>query len=339
MRNRNVNRSVSVASIALGAGCLLAALPGAHAAAEGLTEITMGTSWFAQAEHGGFYQAKATGIYEEYGLDVTIEMGGPQVNGLQLLLAGNRDFTMGYPLRNLQKMEDDLPVVTVAASMQRDPQCLLSHPHIESFEEMKGKDVLVASSSETTFWPWLKQEYGFTDAMREPYTFSIQPFLNDKDTIQQGYVTSEPFAIEQGGVDPNIFLFADYGYPPYATTIETTRMMVEENPEVVRKFVQATMEGWKSYFDNPEPGNQLIQADNPDMSDAQIAFGIDKMQEYGLVTGGDAKEQGIGVMTHERWRRIYEFMAGADLVDEDIDWKKAYTLKFLPDTPVLPASE
>jgi len=316
----------------------LAGISGA-ASAEELTEVTFGTSWYAQAEHGGFYQAKAEGIYEEYGLDVTIEMGGPQVNGLQLMLAGDRDFTMGYPLRNIRKMEDGLPVVTVAASMQRDPQCLITHPHIESFEEMKGHDILLATSAETTFWPWLKKEYGFTDAQRKPYNFSIQPFLNDKDTIQQGYVTSEPFAIEKAGVDPNVFLFAEYGYPPYATTIETTRSMANNKPQVVRKFVQASLEGWRSYFKNPEPGNELIQKDNPEMTDEQIAFGIEKMQEYGLVTGGDAKEKGIGVMTDERWRKIFKFMASEDMVDEDVNWKKAYTLKFLPDEPVMPPSQ
>ena len=306
--------------------------------AQDLTEVTFGTNWYAQAEHGGFYQAKAEGIYEEYGLDVTIEMGGPQVNGLQLLLANDRDFTMGFPLRNIRSMEDDLPVVTVAAAMQQDPQVLIAHPQVDSFEDIREHEILVGSAADQTYWPWLKQEYGITDAQRKPYTFSVQPFLTNEDIVQQGYLTSEPFAIEKAGIDPNVFLLANYGYPPYATTIETTRSFTNERPGVVRKFVKASMEGWKSYLENPASGNKLIQMDNPDMTDEQLAYSFEKMQEYELITGGEAEEMGIGVMTHERWRDIHEFMVDNEMITEDLNWRKAYTLEFLPDASVMPSS-
>ncbi|PHS71344.1 MAG: nitrate ABC transporter substrate-binding protein [Alcanivorax sp.] len=316
--------------------CCALLIPALAVAQQPLTKITFGTNWFAQAEHGGFYQAKATGIYEKYGLDVTITMGGPQVNNLQLLLAGRQDFTMGYPIRNLNSVNQNMPVVTVAAPFQSDPQALLAHPHVKSLEEIKGQPVYVFSGAQQTFWPWLKQRFGFSDDMIRPYTFSVAPFLADKSVVQQGYVTSEPFAMEQGGVKPSIFLFADYGYPPYAQTIETTREMIESNPEVVRKFVQASMEGWKSYFENPEPANALIKKDNPEMTDAQIAFGIGKIKEYGLVAGGDAATKGLGVMTDERWKATFDFMAKAGLVPEDMDYKQAYSLEFLPSPPVMP---
>jgi len=212
----------------------------------------------------------------------------------------------------------------------------LAHPHVKSLEEIKGQPVYVFSGAQQTFWPWLKQRFGFSDDMIRPYTFSVAPFLADKSVVQQGYVTSEPFAMEQGGVKPSIFLFADYGYPPYAQTIETTREMIESNPEVVRKFVQASMEGWKSYFENPAPANALIKKDNPEMTDAQIAFGIGKIKEYGLVAGGDAATKGLGVMTDERWKATFDFMAKAGLVPEDMDYKQAYSLEFLPSPPVMP---
>lgn len=306
--------------------------------AQELDEVSFGTSWYAQAEHGGFYQAVATGIYESYGLDVSIEMGGPQVNGMQLLVAGRRDFTMGYPIRNVNAVEEGLPVVTVAASMQGDPQALIAHPHVESFEQMLEDDmpIYVATSAHTTFWPWLKAEYGFTDDAVRPYTFSVAPFLNDENIVQQGYLSSEPFAIMQGGVEPNVFLFADYGYPPYATTIETTQGMIDDNPDVVRRFVQASMEGWASYLEDPTPGNALIQQDNPEMTDEQIAFGIEKLKEYELITSGDAQTMGIGVMTDERWQAIYDFMVEGGLVSSDVDVRDAYSLDFLPADPVMP---
>ncbi|MFW5823591.1 MAG: ABC transporter substrate-binding protein [Marinobacter sp.] len=307
-------------------------------AAEDLDKIVFGTNWYAQAEHGGFYQAVAEGIYEKHGLDVEIKMGGPQVNGTQLLVSGRYDFLMGYPIGNIKAVEEGLPVITVAASMQNDPQSLVAHPHIDSIEEIQEKElpVYLSSSAHNTFWPWLKAEYGFSDDVVHSYTFSVAPFLNDEDIVQQGYLSSEPFAIRKGGVEPSVFLLSDYGYPPYATTIETTHDMVDEDPDLVRRFVQASMEGWKSYLENPEPGNELIREANPEMSSEQIAYGIEKMKEYKLVTDGDAQTKGIGVMTDERWQEIFDFMVEQDLASEDLDLSKVYTLEFLPEEPILP---
>ena len=265
-------------------------------------------------------------------------MGGPQVNGMQLLVSGKRDFSMGYAVGAVKAVEQGMPVTTVAAAFQGDPQALIAHPHITSLEQIKaeGLPVYIAAFANTTFWPWLKSKYGYTDDMIRPYTFSVAPFLADKDIVQQGYLSSEPFAMEKAGIQPSVFLLADYGYPAYATTIETTDGLIEENPDLVRRFVQASMEGWASYFKDPAPGNALIKEANPEMTDEQIAYGIAKMQEYGLVTGGDAATRGIGVMTDARWAKIHEFMLEAGLVDASLDIKDVYSLDYLPSEPVLP---
>lgn len=320
----------------LGATLMAVMLGVGAGTARAADEVTIGTSWYAQAEHGGFYQAKATGIYDKYDLDVNIKMGGPQVNGLQLLVAGKYDFTMGYPLRNIKAVSEGLPVVTVAACFQKDPQGLIAHSQVESLEDVGDRTVLISTSARSTYWPWLQSEYGFTDAQAKPYTFSLGPFLADKEMVQQAYVSSEPFAAEKAGVTPNFFLFADNGYPPYAATVETREDLLESNPDLVRRFVQATMEGWKSYLEDPSAGNSLIKKDNPEMTDAQLKFGLKKLKEYGIVAGGDAKEKGIGYMSDARWQKTFQFMVDADLVSEDVDYKKAYTLKFLPEPPVLP---
>lgn len=306
--------------------------------AEEPDKVVFGTNWYAQAEHGGFYQALATGIYENYGLDVEIKMGGPQVNGTQLLVSGRYDMLMGYPIGNITAVEKGLPVKTVAAVMQGDPQSLIAHPHIETIEQIKeeGLPVYLAAFAHSTFWPWLKAKYGFTDEVVRPYTFSVAPFLTDENIVQQGYLSSEPFAIEKGGVEPRVFLLSDYGYPPYATTIEATTDMIEERPDVVKRFVQASMEGWKSYLESPAKGNELIMKANPEMTPEQLAYGLEKMKEYELVTGGDAQTKGIGVMTDERWTRIKNFMVEAGLASADLDMSDVYTLEFLPETPVLP---
>ena len=309
---------------------LISAVTATHANAEELTEVTLGSSWYAQAEHGGFYQAVATGLYEDYGLKVTIKMGGPQINGLQLLAAGKTDFQMGYAVRSITAVHQEIPIITVAASFQKSPQVLITHKNIDSFEGIKGHPTLISTSARQTYWPWLKDEYGFTDSMAQPYQFSLAPFLIDENIVVQGYLTSEPLTLQNEGVDINVYLLADQGYPNYAATIETRLDMVEEQPQVVKKFVQASMEGWVSYFKNPEPGNKLIKQANPEMTDDQLEYSLDKMREFELLNAGPAAEHGVGTMTHERWEQIFEFMKKADMVPEDLDYKKAYTLEFLP---------
>jgi NitT/TauT family transport system substrate-binding protein len=312
-----------------------AALAGA-APAQPLTKLQFGTNWYAQAEHGGFYQAVAEGIYRRHGLDVQIRMGGPQVNGLQLLLAGQFDLFMGYDLQTVQVMEQGLPVVTVAATFQKDPAVIIAHPGVAKLEELKGRPIAISSASDTTFWPWLRTRYGFDDAQKRPYAFSVQPFLVDKRLSQQGYVTSEPYSIEKGGVKPAVFLLADLGYPPYAETIVVTRDTLARRRDAVRRFVQATAEGWKSYLANPAPGNALIKRDNPQMEDDLLAFGVRKLKEYGIVTGGDAAKLGIMTMTDERWRRTVEFMTEARIVKPGLDYRQAYTLDIVREVKVLP---
>jgi NitT/TauT family transport system substrate-binding protein len=313
-----------------------AVLAVASAAAHAADKVVFYTNWYAQAEHGGFYQALAEGIYKKHGLDVTIRMGGPQVNVYQLLLAGKADVVMGYDVATLNGVEEGLPLVTVAATFQRDPAVLIAHPGVNDIVELRNKTLLIGQASETTFWPWLKAKYGFTDTNKRPYAFSVQPFLADKNVAQQGYATSEPYSIEKGGVKPKIFLLADYGYPPYAQTIVATQKTVREKPDVLRRFIEASALGWKSYLANPKPGNALIKKDNPQIEDGLLAFSVAKMKEFGLVTGGDAATQGIMTMTDARWKQTFEFMAQAGLLKPDVDWRKAYTLEFVQRVKVLP---
>jgi NitT/TauT family transport system substrate-binding protein len=319
---------VSAAALALG----LAATGGPASAAD---KVTFLTSWYAQAEHGGFYQAKATGIYEKAGLDVTVRMGGPQVNAMQLLLAGEVDVIMGYDIQALKGIEQGLPVVTIGTSFQYDLQGMLTHDDVKTLADLKDKTILIASSGRTTWWPWLKKKYGYTDEQTKAYTFNLQPFFADKNTAQQGYPSSEPFQATQQGVPHKFFLFAADGYPPYGTTMVTTRKFLEGNPDAARRFVRASLEGWKSYIGNPDPANALIKEANPKMSDAQIAFGIQKMKELKVLDGGDAGTKGIGIMTEERWKKTYEYLVDAGLLKADTDWKKAFTTEFVKDLNIM----
>ena len=320
---------VRISRLAVGGALMLGAAL-APSMASAADKITFLTSWFAQAEHGGFYQAKATGLYKKAGLDVTIKMGGPQINSMQLLLGGDADIIIGYDIQVLKAIEKGLPVVTVAASFQKDLQGMMTHADVKSLGGLKGKTILIATSSHSTFWPWLKERFGYTDSQVKPYTFNLQPFFVDPNVAQQAYPSSEPFQAKQKGVPTNFYLFADSGYPPYGTTMVTTTKLMAEKPDVLKRFVKASLEGWKSYLTgDPSPANKLIKADNPKMSDAQIAYGIEQMKKLHVVDGGDAAKMGIGVMTDARWQATYDFMVKGGLLKKDVDYKKAYTTKFV----------
>ena len=306
----------------------------AHAAES--DKIVFATDWLAQAEHGGFYQAVAEGTYKKHGLDVTIRMGGPQVNGLQLLAAGQLDIVMGDALQVLSAVEQNVPVTAVAATFQKNPTVIIAHPGVARLEDLKGKPIAVSSASATTFWPWLKQRYGFTDNQKRPYAFSVQPFLVDAKLSQQGFATSEPFSIEKGGIKPVVFLLAEQGYPPYSEVLAVRRDALTRRADAIKRFVRASAEGWKSYLANPAPGNALIKRDNPQMSDELLAYGHRKMLEFGIVTGSDTARQGLLTMTDKRWQDTVEFLRGAGLAKAGVNYGSAYTLSIVEDVRVLP---
>ncbi|PYE44106.1 NitT/TauT family transport system substrate-binding protein [Rhizobium sp. PP-F2F-G20b] len=297
-------------------------------------KVTFGTNWLAQAEHGGYYQAIADGTYAKYGLDVSIRQGGPQAANRNLLIAGQIDFYMGGTLGSFDAVAQGIPLVTVAAIFQKDPQGILAHPDagIETFEDLaKAKTIFMGKEGFTTYFTWMKANFkGFSDEQFKPYQFNPGPFLADKGSAQQGYITSEPFEIErQAGFKPKVFLLADAGYDPYSTTIETQTALVDKNPDLVQRFVDATAIGWYNYMhaDN-KAANALIKQDNPEMTDEQLAFSLAKMKEFDVLESGDAKEGGIGCMTDAHYKDFYDKMAAIDVVKKDLDIKKSYTLQF-----------
>ena len=300
-----------------------------------LTEVKFGTNWVAQAEHGGYYQAVADGTFEKYGLKVTIVPGGPQANNRMLLPVGRIDFYMGGNMvQAFSAIEENIPTLVVAAHFQKDPQVLIAHPGqgFDTFQDLKkSNDILVSKEGLATFYQWMKSEFGFKEEQTKPYTFNPAPFIANKKAVQQGYVTSEPLAIEKAaGFKPVLHLLADNGFTTYATTVEARREMVEKQPDVVQKFVDASAIGWYNYlYGDNKKANELIKKDNPEMTDEQIAFSIAKMKEHGIVDSGDAAKLGIGAMTDERMKDFFDKMVRAGLFKGDLDYRKSYTTQFV----------
>ncbi len=318
----------SAAAAFLGLATLVA---GEESAAQ--DRIRFQLSWRPQAEHGCYYQAVATGIYRRHNLDVTVMPGGPQINTQQILIAGRADFAMGSNSFNaLNYVRNAIPMVVVGTVFQRNPTVIMTHQGVglDSLEALRGKPIIVSSIARPTFWNFLRVRFGFTDEQIRPYTFNLAPFIADRTAGQQGFVTNEPYQLELQGVRVNTFLLADHGYNDYAYTIETSQRLVDERPELVQRFVDATIEGCVSYLGaDPAPGNALIREANPDMTEAIIANSIRVMRARRLVDGDDAAQLGIGAMTDARWRAFFDMTVEAGLYPADLDYRRGYTLRFV----------
>lgn len=298
----------------------------------GATVIRFATDWRAEAEHGGVYQALATGEYQKRGLDVRIIPGGPGVNVPQLLGAGAVDMGIGsnaFGVMNL--VNEHVPVRAVMASMQKDPQVLMAHPDagIAGLADLKGHPILLSDSAKTSFWLWLKAKYALKDEQVRTYTFNAGPFLADTRAVQEGYVTSEPYTVEQEGhIKPVVMLLADQGYPGYAGMILAPDSLIAKNAKAVQAFVEATAAGWASYLDgDPRPGDALILKDNPEMKPDVLAQAREKMKTYGIVKPADGSP--IGSMTDARWKTFYGMASGLGVYPKDLNYTSAFTLQFV----------
>jgi len=320
-------RAGLVAAFAL-AGVALADRP-----AGAQDRISFGVDWVAQAEYGGYYQAVATGIYKKHGLDVTVRQGGPNVNQTQLLLAGRLDMAISSnSFTALNFVKENIPFRAVASMWQKDAAVLIAHPGQgnDNLAALKGKPIMIGADTRVGWWNFLRAKFGYSDSQIRPYNFNLQPFLADKRAIQQGLLGSEPFSIRQeAGFEPVVMLIADAGFNGYAQLFAASDKMIREKPDLVQRFVDASIEGWYSYLKDPAPGNALIKKDNPEMTDALLAYGHSSLKKHGVLDSGDAATLGIGAMTDARWKAFFDQMVEQNLYPKDIDYKRGYTLQFV----------
>jgi NitT/TauT family transport system substrate-binding protein len=322
------------AALGLLAGPVL--LPLARPArAQTLDRLSFHTDWRAQAEHGGYYQAIAAGLYKARGIELDLRPGGPSLNIGQMLLAGRVDMIMSNSFEAFTYVREQAPFFTIASIFQKDPQVLIAHPGsgFDSFEKMKGRPLLISNGSRSTFWPYLRKKYGLSDAQLRPYNFNMAPFLADPQAIQQGFVTSEAYSIAQAlGKEPEVLLIADAGFSAYQTTIAISRKLASEKKELIQRFVDATLEGWAQYLKGgpaTDAANALIRKDNPEQTDDRIHHAVKELNARGIVLSGDALADGIGAMSAARWQGFYESMVDVEVLPKGLDVRQAYTLEFV----------
>ena len=305
------------------------------ARAQTLDKLSFNTDWRAQAEHGGYYQAIAAGLYKARGIELELRPGGPSLNIGQMLLAGRVDMIMSNSFEAFTYVREQAPFFTIASIFQRDPQVMIAHPGtgFDSFEKMKGRPLLISNGSRSTFWPYLRKKYGRSDAQLRPYNFQMAPFLADPNAVQQGFLSSEPYSIAQAlGKPPEVMLIADAGFSSYQATIVTSRKLATAKQDLVQRFIDATLEGWAQYLKGgpaSEPANAMIKRANPEQTDDRIAYAIKVLNKYGIVQSGDALKDGIGAMSAARWQTFYDSMADVDVLPKGLNVADAYTLDFV----------
>ena len=318
------NKSIAVCALILGSAGIFAQ-----------EKIVFGTNWRAQAGHGGFYQAVADGTYKRMGLDVEIAQGGPQMNNRPLLATGKIDFLMaGNLLLSFDNVKNGVPTVVVAAIFQKDPQAIFAHPGqgYDKFSDLtKAPTAFISKDGQFSFWQWMKAEHGFKDEQLKPYVFNVGPFMADKRSVQQGYSISEPISLKTQGLEPVVHLLADNGFSTYSTTIETRAELVRSKPEIVQKFVDASLIGWYNYlYGDNKAANEMIKKANPDATDANIAGGIELIKKLNIIDSGEALTNGIGAMNTARVKDFYDKMVKAGLYNPgDVDLSKVMTTQFV----------
>jgi NitT/TauT family transport system substrate-binding protein len=299
-------------------------------------KVVFATNWKAQAAHGGFYQALADGTYKRFGLDVQLQQGGPQVNNRPLLAVGRIDFLMtGNLLHTFDQVKNGVPVTVVASFFQKDPQAMIAHPGqgYEQWANMKKAPVvLVAKDAQFSFWQWMKTAHGFRDEQLRPYNYSLAPFMAEKRAIQQGYAVAEPISVRrEAGFDPVVHLLADHGYSTYSTTIEARSQFVRDKPELVQRFVDASILGWYNYlYGDRKAAHALIRKDNPEATEADLDASVKLMLDLGIVDSGEALAGGIGAMNAARIKDFFDKMVAAGLYKPgDVDLSKVATMQFV----------
>jgi len=282
-------------------------------------KVVFGTNWLAQGGHGGFYQAIADGTYKKHGLDVEIMMGGPQMNNRPMLIAGKLDFLMtGNLLLSFDNVRNGIPTMVVGAFFQKDPQAMISHSgQYSNFGDLKNAPtVLVSKDGQFSFWKWMVNAHGFKDEQVKPYAYNLAQFLQDEKMVQQAYGTAEPIYAAAAGAKPETFLLADHGWTTYSTTIEARTEMVKNNPDLIQRFMNASIEGWYNFlYGDRSAAYGLIMKDNPEMTKEKLDKEMAQFEKLGIIDVGDALTKGIGAMDMARVKSFHKLAIDSGIIE------------------------
>jgi NitT/TauT family transport system substrate-binding protein len=294
----------------------------------GVTRVVLQADWYPQPEHGGFFTALVKGYYKEQGLDLTIQPLGPYLSVEKQVSSGAAQFGMGSSDRILEAIADGQPLVAVAATMQNDPQGVMVRKDspIHSFADLNGHTVAIKTGS--TWWEYIEKRYQLNSVHEVPAMMNVANFVADPQYVQQAFATSEPYFARKAGVETRMLLTSDAGYKPYRVMF-TTRDFLQQHPEIVGKFVRASLRGWRDYLNDPAPAHALISKLNPALTPDWMQFSWQALRDGHFVTGKNPSGSELGRMDAGRWQAMYEQLLELKVIEKPFDPSTAYTLQFV----------
>jgi NitT/TauT family transport system substrate-binding protein len=296
-----------------------------------LTKVTLALNWFPEAEHGGYYAALVNGYFQEEGLDVEIQPGGPGVPIIQNVATKRVMFGIANADQVLVGRNEQANVVALLAPLQMSPRCIMVHKKsgIRRLEDLK--DMTLAAGSGKAYLEYLKTQVTLENVKLVPYAGSSALFLKNENFAQQGYVFSEPFVARREGADPHVLMVSEIGFNPYTSLLVTHGETISGQEELVAKVVRASRRGWQDYLAHPKTVNAYIHKVNPEMDMESLRFGVEAIQPLCLPENMPPTE--LGVMSLERWQALSNQLKEIDWLDAQLDPATAFESRFIEAVP------
>ncbi len=317
-----------------GGGCSSKSSPDATGTANSgaTTRTAIQLNWYAEAEHGGAYQAQADGLYKAAGLEVEIRPGGASTPVAAEVVLGRADFAITNADDVVHYRAAKSDIVAVLAAMQDNPRCIMVNQKsgVTSWEGLKG--MTLQRQPEQGFIEFLRSKGVLEGVQEVPYHGSVANLVVDPKIAVQAYSFAEPFVAKGEGADVNVLMVSDLGWNPYSSVLVTRGELIRTNPELVAKVVKATRAGWQKYVTDPAAGNELIlKANQHGMTAEALQFGSTSLVELARPDGMPVEE--VGKMTAERWKSLVDQMIAIGSVKPDevphVKYEECFTLQFL----------
>lgn len=294
-------------------------------------KIRFQTDWYPQPEHGGYYQALAKGYYAAEGLEVEILPGGPNAQVKESVGLGRAEIGMTNGDDVIVAIARGVPIKIVGVEMQRDPQGILFHAEhpLRSLKDLEGRTLMAGSVST---WLEVVKKDGI-NFRQLPLVGDLARFMADTKLVQQCFVTNEPYFARQRGANVGSILIANDAYEPYRVMFTGTEFLAR-HPDVVGKFVRASVRGWVDYLTgDPAPANQIILAKRSDLTPEFAAYSIKAMNEFRLVSGDPAKGEFAGQLTSARLEKQIKLLQEVGVLDKPVKVEDVATFEFIPKQP------
>jgi ABC-type nitrate/sulfonate/bicarbonate transport system substrate-binding protein len=302
-------------------------------AADGeLTQVSLRLPWIINAQFAGPYVALDKGFFEEEGLQVTINPGGPDVNSITLVAAGTDTFGLHDMGSLLLARAQEVPLVAAATFFQKHPGGVmaLADSGITSIQDFAGKTVGFQEGG-----PWM-----LTKAMMEKngvdpdsltqvsVGFDLTPLYNGDVDLFTVYATNEPLIAEAAGYPTTVFLPYDFGVETSSEALFTTDEYLENNPDVVCSMVRAIRRGWEYAVDNADEAVDIVLEYGGEELNRDTEMGQFQAQLAHLLTP-DSEQHGLGYMTEARWQAAEDVLTSQGQLDTDVDVTDVFTTQCL----------